>query len=267
MATDSMAGLAIVGGGRMGEALAAGLLRSRELDPEGLIVVEPDEGRRQAVAESLGGQVTVVPSIRPAAGYILAVKPQVVEAVCAQLTAGVRCLSIAAGITLARLESWLSPGTPVIRAMPNTPALVGRSASAMSLGRSAGEPDERWAARILSSVGTVDTVPEALLDAVTGLSGSGPAYIMLVAEAMAEAGVLCGLPRPVAERLTMQTLAGSAELLVNSGRRAEQLRVDVTSPGGTTAAGLAELERGAVRSAFLQAVRAAAARSAELGKI
>jgi len=149
--------------------------------------------------------------------------------------------------------------------MPNTPALIGAGAAAIAAGRAAEEPDMDWAEAVLGSVGTVVRVPEPMLDSVTGLSGSGPAYVFLVAEALVEAGVLVGLPRPVAEELAHQTLLGAARLVVESGETPEALRAAVTSPGGTPAAGLRELERAGVRSAILEAVVAAAHRSRELG--
>jgi pyrroline-5-carboxylate reductase len=150
--------------------------------------------------------------------------------------------------------------------MPNTPALIGAGAAAISAGSSAGEEDMAWAEEILGGVGVVVRVPEAALDAVTGLSGSGPAYVFLVAEAMVEAGVLAGLPRDVSETLTFQTLLGSARLLTDGEGTPAALRAAVTSPGGTTAAGIRELEGHGVRAAFLDAVAAAAERSRELGR-
>jgi pyrroline-5-carboxylate reductase len=156
-------------------------------------------------------------------------------------------------------------GKRVVRAMPNTPALVGAGVAAISPGAHATEEDLQWAEEILGAVGVVVRVPEKSLDAVTGLSGSGPAYVFLVAEALAEGGVLAGLPRDVAETLAFHTLLGSAKLLVQEGNPAG-LRAAVTSPGGTTAAGLRELERGGVRAAFLEAVSAATQRSRELGQ-
>jgi pyrroline-5-carboxylate reductase len=175
-------------------------------------------------------------------------------------------LSIAAGVTIRRLEAALPPGTPVVRAMPNTPALVGAGAAAVAAGRAADEADLAWAEEVLGVVGTVVRVDEPLLDAVTGLSGSGPAYVFLVAEALIEGGVLAGLPRPVATTLAVHTLLGSARLLDESPEEPAALRAAVTSPGGTTAAGLRALEARGVRSAFLEAVLAAADRSRELGR-
>ena len=171
-----------------------------------------------------------------------------------------------AGVPTARLQAWLGDGVPLVRAMPNTPALVGAGAAAIAPGPAAGDADLDWAEGILTAVGAVQRVPESLLDAVTGLSGSGPAYVFLVAEALIEAGVLNGLPRATASVLAIQTLVGSARLLAESGDSPEGLRAAVTSPGGTTAAGLRVLENKGVRSAFLEAVTAATERSRELGQ-
>ena len=199
---------------------------------------------------------------------MVAVKPGDVEAACRAIgsSGAVRVLSIAAGVPLARLEGWLPEATPVVRAMPNTPALVGAGAAAIAPGRAAGEDDLAWAEGILGAVGVVQRVGEPLLDAVTGLSGSGPAYVFLLAEALIDAGVLAGLTRPVAEALVVQTLLGSARLLAETGQSAEALRAAVTSPGGTTAAGLRVLEDRGLRSALIEAVMAATERSRQLGQ-
>ena len=260
--------LAVMGGGKMGAALVTGLLSSGWATAEELLVVEPVAARRDELAAAHPG-LGLAGELGPGAeGAVVAVKPGDVEAACRALgTADVpRVLSIAAGVTLARLEPWLGDGVAVVRAMPNTPALVGCGAAAIAPGSAASEADLAWAEEILSAVGKVERVTEALLDAVTGLSGSGPAYVFLVAEALVEAGVAVGLPRPVSETLTIQTLLGSARLLAESGERAEALRAAVTSPGGTTAAGLAALESRAVRAAFLEAVAAATERSRQLGQ-
>jgi pyrroline-5-carboxylate reductase len=208
--------------------------------------------------------LTVTAEPVPAAGAVLAVKPGDVPAAAAAVAeAGAqRLLSVAAGVTTEALEA-AAPGLPVVRAMPNTPALIGAGAAAISPGSLAGEADLAWAEEILGAVGVVVRVPEKQLDAVTGLSGSGPAYVFLVAEALTEAGVLAGLPRDTAETLAFQTLLGSARLL--EGNAPAELRAAVTSPGGTTAAGLRELERHGVRAAFLDAVMAATERSRALG--
>jgi pyrroline-5-carboxylate reductase len=259
--------LAVVGGGRMGAALVGGLLSAGWATADELAVVEPVAARRDELAAAHPGLV-VAEEVPPGTeGAVVAVKPADVEAACRALAAArvQRVLSIAAGVPLAKLESWLAPGAAVVRAMPNTPALVGCGAAAIAPGSTASEDDLAWAGQILGAVGTVERVGEGLLDAVTGLSGSGPAYVFLVVEALVEAGVAVGLPRPVSEALTVQTLLGSARLLAESGERAEALRAAVTSPGGTTAAGLAALESRAVRAAFLEAVDAATRRSKQLG--
>lgn len=259
----------------MGEALVAGLLAARWGAPDEIVVIEAVAGRRHELLspDGLAGRnpglqviAESTEAVWEADGGVVAVKPADVESACAALSAAQvrRVLSIAAGVTLARLEAWL-PGVAVVRAMPNTPALIGAGAAAIAPGREAGEGDLAWAEGILGAVGTVVRVYEGLLDAVTGLSGSGPAYVFLVAEALIDAGVLVGLPRPVSAQLAIQTLLGSARLLAESGQGPEALRAAVTSPGGTTAAGLRALEAAATRSAFLDAVVAATERSKALG--
>ena len=253
--------LLIVGGGRMGEALIGGLLNAGWDD---LAVVEKIGDRRaELVARFPTVQVLADPTV--ADGAVLAVKPNDVRAACEALAGTKRVLSIAAGVPISTLEAALGAGNAVVRAMPNTPALVGSGAAAIAGGTAASSDDLDWATEILGSVGEVVRVPEALLDAVTGLSGSGPAYVFLVAEALIDAGVLVGLPREVSVALTTQTLLGAARLLVETGETPEVLRAQVTSPGGTTAAGLHVLESAGVRAAFLDAVQAATARSRELG--
>lgn len=268
----------VVGGGKMGEALAAGLLAAGWAQPDEIVIAEALAARREELLAPAGlaGRhpglgVTASPiearGAHAAPGAVVAVKPGDAEAACRSLAAARvgRVLSIAAGVPLARLQEWLGPAIPVVRAMPNTPALIGAGAAAIAPGNGAGEAELEWAEEILGAVGTVVRVPESLLDAVTGLSGSGPAYIFLVAEALIDAGVLVGLPRPVSRQLAVQTLLGSARLLAESEQGPEALRAAVTSPGGTTAAGLRALESAAVRSAFLDAVVAATERSRALG--
>jgi pyrroline-5-carboxylate reductase len=199
---------------------------------------------------------------------ILAVKPGEMQRVCEQAAAvggGRLFVSIAAGVQLSSREGWLGAEARVIRAMPNTPALVAAGAAAFARGRGAGDEDARVASLILGAVGLVDEVPEKLLDAVTGLSGSGPAYVYMVIEAMADGGVLMGLPRAAALRLAAQTVLGAARMVVETGRPPAGLRDEVTSPGGTTRAGLEQLELAGLRAALQQAVRAATERSVELG--
>jgi pyrroline-5-carboxylate reductase len=251
----------------MGEALLAGLLTGGWAKPAQLAVVEPIAARRRQLTKAHAG-VTVSPGVPSTEGAVIAVKPGDVEAACRAVgeAGAARVLSIAAGVPLASLERWLPAGTAVVRAMPNTPALVGAGAAAIAAGSSAKAADMDWAESVLSAVGTVARVPEPLLDAVTGLSGSGPAYVFLVAEALIDAGVAAGLPRPTSVALVTQTLLGSARLLAETGDSPEALRAAVTSPGGTTAAGLRALEDRAVRAAFHDAVAAATERSRELGR-
>lgn len=254
----------------MGEALLGGLIDAGWPAGE-LAVAEPDPDRRRLLEERFV-DARIVPSpawaVADADVVVVAVKPHDVtgalESCAGTLPEHALVLSIAAGVTIATVEA-AAPGRPVVRAMPNTPALVGAGAAAIAGGAAAGDDDLDWADEILTAVGTVVRVAEPLLDAVTGLSGSGPAYVFLVAEALVEAGVLVGLPRPVAAELAVQTLLGSARLLAEGDDGPEALRAAVTSPGGTTAAGLRALEQAGVRAAFLDAVVAATERSRELG--
>lgn len=261
-----MVRLQILGGGKMGEALAHGLLADGWATADELAIVERYESRRAELEKIFPG-VAVLTEPGPSQGAVIAVKPADVAVACHELSAqGVtRVLSIAAGVTLAQLEGALTAGTAVVRSMPNTPALLGAGASAMAGGASAGDDDLDWAESILGAVGVVVRVGEPLLDAVTGLSGSGPAYVFLVAESLIEAGVLMGLPRDISATLTGQTLLGAARMLLEHGDSPADLRAAVTSPGGTTAAGLRALEEGGVRAALVAAVEAATERSRELG--
>ncbi len=258
--------LLVVGGGRMGSALIGGLLRSGWATPSECAAAEVRSELREEIASRFPGVLAVAAPV-PADDVVLAVKPGDAEAACAQLRGGGyrRVVSIVAGVTIDQLESWLWPGARVIRTMPNTAAVVGASASAIAGGSSVTAEDLAWAESVLASIGVVVRLPERLIDSATGLSGSGPAYVFLVAEALVEAGVLVGLDREVSRVLTVQTLLGSARLLAETGEPAEALRAAVTSPGGTTAAGLRALEERAVRAAFLAAVSASAARAGELG--
>lgn len=258
--------LVVVGGGNMGAALVAGLLRQ---DWTGIVVVERLAERRDTLEAQFGsGAVTLSSEVPQADSAVIAVKPHDVEAACRQLAdAGVpRILSIAAGVTLSSLRTWVGEGPALLRAMPNTPALVGAGASGLAPGPGSSPEDLDWGREVLEAVGLVEVIDEAHLDAVTGLSGSGPAYLFLVAEALVDAGVLNGLPRPVARRLAAQTVLGAGRMLAEGGGSPEALRAAVTSPGGTTAAGLRTLEARALRSALIEAVTASAERSVELGR-
>lgn len=249
----------------MGSALLQGLCQAGYAPAEHLGVVEPDVTRRAELARRFP-EVSVTASPAAAPEHVIAVKPHDVADVCRALggTDIGRVLSLAAGVTIASLESWLDDGVPVVRAMPNTPALVGAGASAVAAGTAADDDDVDWAVRVLGAVGHVLVVPERSLDAVTGLSGSGPAYVFLMIEAMVEGGVLNGLPRDVAQQLAIQTVLGAGRLAAETGDDPAALRAAVTSPGGTTAAGLRQLERAGVRAAVMDAVSAATTRSREL---
>jgi pyrroline-5-carboxylate reductase len=259
----------LLGGGRMGEALASGLVDAG-FDPAEISVAEIDPDRRHALEAAVPG-VLVVPSPAWAAAdvevLIVALKPaDVVDALEQCITAlpeHALVLSIAAGVSIATIEG-AAPGRPVVRAMPNTPAIVRRGASAIAGGTLANEDNLLLAERVLGAVGTVVRVPERHLDAVTGLSGSGPAYVFLLAESMIEAGVLVGLPRATADALVRQTLLGAATLLDQTDESPEALRAAVTSPGGTTDAATKEFETHGFRAAVLHAIEAAARRSREI---
>ena len=252
----------------MGSALARGLLGAG-WDARDITITETRPQRRAELAYDVPG-VAIVASVADgggASGAVLAVKPADAETASRSLSelSVRRVLSIAAGVTTARLESWLAPPTAVVRAMPNTPATVGAGMSALSPGSRAGEADLVWAEEILGAVGRVVRLPEVSLDAVTGLAGSGPAYVFLVAEALMAAGVEAGLDPETSRLLTVQTVAGAGYLLAESGEEPETLRAEVTSPGGTTEAGVEVLERRGLRAAFSEAVRRATERSRELG--
>ena len=256
----------------MGGALVAGLLGRGGWPAAAVGVVEPDAGRR-AQLEAAHPGLTVAGSLSadlvgPGCAAVLAVKPDAAEPACHGLgAAGVRrVLSVVAGLSAHRLEACLPDGSVVVRAMSNMGALVGAGVTAISGGSHACAADLEWAESVLGAVGAVVRVPERHLDAVTGLSGSGPAYVFLVVEALVEAGVAAGLPRDLSRTLVAETVRGAAALLAETGQTAEALRADVTSPGGTTAAGLRALEARAVRSAFIEAVLAAAERSRNLGR-
>ena len=262
-----MTQLQLIGGGKMGEALLGGLVACGWADAVDLHVVEPDAERRAVIVAAVGG-VSVGESPVEATDAVIAVKPDVVEAVLPALSnAGVsRVLSIAAGVRTAAIEAGMPAGTAVVRSMPNTPALVGKGASAIAGGSAATAGDLEWAAGILEAVGIVVTVDEADIDAVTGLSGSGPAYLFRMAEAMQAAGVEQGLAPEVADALTCQTLLGAATLLSESGEDPGVLRQNVTSPGGTTQAGLAVFDDADLLGLVSRVVAAATERSRELGR-
>jgi pyrroline-5-carboxylate reductase len=255
----------MVGGGNMGAALLGGMIESGAFAPGELAVVELLDARRDQLVDMFPG-VAVVDAIPPCRSVVLAVKPPgVPDATAAAVAAGAtRILSIAAGVNIATIETAAGADVAVVRCMPNTPALVGKGTSAIAGGSTATDDDLRWAESVLGAVGIVDRLPEAQLDAFTGIAGSGPAYIFLIAEALTDAAVAEGIERSTADRVVSQLLLGASTLLARDGDPAA-LRRNVTSPNGTTAAGLSVLDERDVRGAFAAAVRAATERSRELG--
>jgi pyrroline-5-carboxylate reductase len=261
-----------IGAGNMAEALMKGIISAGLAKPEELIASEIVPERREYVAKALGVR-TVLENAEVVKGaniVILAVKPHTVGPVLDELkswiTADHLIISIAAGIKIPFIEAHLNNGVRVVRVMPNQPCLVNASASGYSLGRSAKKEDKEIVQKFLEAVGVAFVMDEKLLDAVTGLSGSGPAYIYLVIEALSDGGVLAGLPRDVATVLAAQTVLGAAKTVLETKGHPAQFKDMVTSPGGTTIEGLKVLEEAAVRGAFIKAVEASAKRSIELGK-
>ncbi len=264
--------IGFLGAGKMATALAKGLVVSEIAGPKQIIAADVIEGARAAFAREVGG--TVSDSNRHVMKFatviVLAVKPDQVPGLLEEIkplfTDKHLLVSIAAGVTLAKLEAGLPPRARVIRVMPNTPALVGSGASGYALGSTATKDDGALAQQLLGAVGMAFAVKESLLDAVTGLSGSGPAYAFLIIEALSDGGVAAGLPRPIATQLAAQTLLGASKMVLETGKHPGELKDMVTSPGGTTIDGLHELERGKVRGALINAVRAATEKSKKLGQ-
>lgn len=262
--------IAVIGGGKMGEAIVAGLLTAGFSDALDIIVAEPS-AERAGVFASHG--VTVVPDGREAVVdadvVLMAVKPQVIDAVVAHISdvlpPAAVLVSIAAGITTARLESLLAAGTAVVRVMPNTPAMVGQGMSVISGGSDASVAQVEGVRDLFEALGRALILDERHQDAATAISGSGPAYVALFLDALARAGVRQGLPRDVAQALAMQTMRGTVELIERTGTHPEAIVDAVSSPGGTTIAAIEALEASGLRSGIFDAVAAAVRRSKELG--
>jgi pyrroline-5-carboxylate reductase len=262
-----------IGAGRMATALVQGMLRAGVATVETIMASDPLESARQSLA-SATGVATVESNVRVAHKsdvLVLAVKPQsmpeVLEHLRHAVTAEHLVISIAAGVALETLERGLGPGRRLARVMPNTPALIGAGAAGFCLGAGVRDGDERLVLSCLEPVGRAVRVPESLLDAVTGLSGSGPAFVYVMIEALSDGGVRVGLPRDVATILAAQTVLGAARMVLETGDHPGVLKDQVASPGGTTIAGLHALERGGLRAALIDAVEAATRRSAELARI
>jgi pyrroline-5-carboxylate reductase len=264
--------IGFLGAGKMATALARGFVRAELVVPREIIASDPMVPAREFFADETGAK-TVASNLevaRAAKVLLLATKPDQVGGALAEIASAFTrehlLISIAAGVTLARLEAALPAGARVIRVMPNTPALVGAGASAFALGKSASAADGDLAKKLLSAVGLALLVKENLLDAVTGLSGSGPAYVYQFIEALSDGGVAAGLPRDVATQLAAQTVLGGARMVLETGQHPGALKDQVTSPGGTTIEGLHELEKGQLRGVVMSAVRAATEKSKKLGQ-
>lgn len=258
--------LGVIGCGKMGSALVEGAIRSGALQAEQVTGCDSHAEAAKAFATATGATIVDTIGALEADTYLLCTKPQHAEAALASLPAGNSLvISVAAGLTTAWLEARVPAGVRVVRCMPNTPALVGKGAAAFCRGKAANSSDAEAAQLLLGSVGLAVELPESLMNAVTGLSGSGPAFVYIMIEAMADGGVRAGLPRHEALKLAAQTVLGAAAMVLETGIHPGALKDMVASPGGTTIAGLAELEKHGMRSAFIEAVHTAARRSAELG--
>ncbi len=263
--------LGIIGGGVIGEAIASRLLAAKIYPANSILVSEPKSPRREFWQQKYGVEVTSNNQtvVKTASTILLAVKPQILDKVLTEIDlSGLiktpLIISVLAGVTLSKLESAFVE-CPVIRVMPNTPATVGEGISAIASGTKVNPSQVEEAKKIFAAVGQVLEVPESMMDGVTGLSGSGPAYVALMIEALADGGVAVGLPRAIALQLAIQTVLGTATLLKESGLHPAELKDRVSSPGGTTIAGVGALERGGFRAAAMEAVKAAYSRSQELG--
>jgi len=260
-----------LGAGKMASALASGLVNAGLAAKESILASDVNPQARSAFAAALGAKTTGFNPdvVKSCTVLIVAVKPDQVEDLLKEISPELNdrhlIVSIAAGVTLPKMEAALPPGTRVVRVMPNTPALVGASASGFALGKGATSEDAALVTRLFSSVGVAYQVKESLLDAVTGLSGSGPAFVYMIIEALSDGGVAAGLPRDVATKLAAQTVLGGAKMVLETGMHPGALKDMVTSPGGTTIEGLHELEKAGVRGGLMNAVRAAAEKARRIG--
>lgn len=264
--------IGFLGAGKMAGALAQGFVNARMVKASQLLAADPFDAARKHFMAATGAK-TVDANLdvaQAATVLILATKPDQAAAALAEISGAFTqkhlLISIAAGVTLAKLEAALPAGARVIRVMPNTPALVGAGAAGFALGKNATAADGELAKKLLSAVGLAFQVKESLLDAVTGLSGSGPAYVYQFIEALSDGGVAAGLPRDVATKLAAQTVLGGAKMVLETGQHPGALKDQVTSPGGTTIEGLHELEKGKLRGTVMSAVRVATEKSRKLGQ-
>jgi len=270
MATQLKIGF--LGAGKMATALARGFVNAKLVTAKQLFAADPFAAAREHFTKETGAKTSAAnfEVAQAASVLILATKPDQVAAALAEISGAFTknhlLISIAAGVTISKLENNLPAGARVIRVMPNTPALVGAGASAFALGKNATAADGELAKKLLSAVGVALQVKENLLDAVTGLSGSGPAYVYQFIEALSDGGVAAGLPRDIATKLAAQTVLGGAKMVLETGQHPGALKDQVTSPGGTTIEGLHALEKGKLRATVMSAVRAATEKSKKLGQ-
>jgi pyrroline-5-carboxylate reductase len=265
--------LGLIGCGQMGEALLQGMFGAKLIEPEQVLAADPAEGRMNTITQRYGIRAATDSRAVAKGGVdvlVLAVKPQAIDTLLAELKDAVSdrtlVISIVTGVQLVRLEAELGKQVRVVRAVPNTPAQVGGGVTAVAGGAYATADDLRTAVELFNAVGTTLIVDERQLNAVTGLSGSGPAFAFVMIEALADGGVKVGLSREIALQLAARTLMGAAQLLLQTGEHPGQLKDRVASPGGTTIAGLRELEASGVRAALINAVEAATRRAEELGR-
>jgi pyrroline-5-carboxylate reductase len=263
--------IAVIGAGNIGRALIGGLLKGNDLDPSQIRATRRDPTSLKEVFPGIRSGSDNPAAVADATIVILAVKPQnasaVVEEIRGHVAPATLIVSVLAGITTDSLRRAFDQDLAVVRAMPNTPMIVDEGATAIAGGELAGEGHVALARRIFEAVGKVEEVPEYLMDAVTGLSGSGPAYVYMFVEALTDAGVKQGIPRPIAFRLAAQTIFGAAKLVIESGKHPAILRDEVTTPGGTAIAAVAELESHGLRTMLINAVATATARSKELSEL
>jgi pyrroline-5-carboxylate reductase len=263
--------IGFIGAGNMATALGQGFVRAGLTTAANLLAADPTETARANFAQSTGGQVTNDNTAVAAKSDVLflAVKPQYMALVAGELSgkisANTLVVSIAAGVRLSRLAGWLGETVRLVRVMPNTPCLIGEGACGYCLGERATQADGELVGKLLKAVGIAWQVEEKMLDAVTGLSGSGPAFVYLIIEALSDAGVRVGLPRHIAASLAAETVRGAVDMVISTGEHPAVLKDRVASPGGTTIAGLQVIEAGALRATLIAAVEAAAKRSVELG--
>lgn len=266
-----------IGAGNMGSAIIHGIITNRVMQENTIAFFDPQETVRKKVAEKTGAQSLSVMDerVKEFDVLILAVKPQIFyhfssdPAMCLlqnYLNENQIIVSIMAGVTIKKIQDFFKKTKKIIRVMPNTPAIIGKAMSVLSPSEEIAENELLFVKEIFQSIGETEVLAESLLDAVTGLSGSGPAFVMMFIEALTQGGILCGLSKNTAEKLAIQTVIGSCEMIGSTGKTVEELRHMVTSPGGTTIAGIAALEENQLRSGVIKAVKAAYNRSKELGK-